>query len=326
MFIRSKKSKLIIVLSVLVLIFSGCSASKSQVSMDTAEHVAPSYDEKAEYDMEYTNDSTGFGNTDYALQEIEEEPIDNSNNQSYESRKIIKSARVELETKEFDKTTNAITEKVKLLGGYIESSSIVGGRPINTDDFRDRVASFKLRIPEKSFEELLLDFNDIGNVIRIERGGQDITSEYFDSEARLKSLTIQEERLLEILKQADNVKDIIELERELSSVRYQIENLTGTLKKWDNLVSYSTIDVTVYEVREIKAPEPVTLKDRMVDGFNKSIKNIVKFTKELIVLISTLLPILFILLIIGLIVFFIGKKAIRRSSKNINAKRDKDEE
>lgn len=325
MFIRSKKTKLILIISVLVLIFSGCSADKSQVAMDIAEQAAPSYDEKAEYDVEYTNDSTGFGNTDYALQEIEEEPIDNSNNQSYESRKIIKSARVELETKEFDKTTNAITEKVKLLGGYIESSSIVGGRPINTDDFRDRVASFKLRIPEKSFEELLLDFNDIGNVIRIERGGQDITSEYFDSEARLKSLTIQEERLLEILKQADNVKDIIELERELSSVRYQIENLTGTLKKWDNLVSYSTIDVTVYEVREIKAPEPVTLKDRMVDGFNKSIKNIVKFTKELIVLISTLLPIIIILLIIGLIVFYIGKKVIRRSSKKINAKRDKDE-
>lgn len=313
-----------------VLIISGCSTQKSSTSMDSAAPSAPAdvpeYNAKEEMDsvsVGSSNSFTGVGNAEYGdeVTAEAEQSVENTNEQSQSGRKIIRSANVELETKEFDKIVNIITEKTNFLGGYIESSSITGGRPVNKEDFRNRVASFKLRIPEKSFEQLLLDFNDIGNVIRIERGGADITSEYFDAEARLKSLLIQEERLLEILKKADTVADIIELERELSSVRYQVESYTGTLRKWDNLVSFSTIDVIVYEVREIKEPEPVTLGDRIIDGFKKSIKGIVNLGKELLVAIAVLLPVLFILLIIGLIVFYVGKKILRR--RNIKLGKDK---
>lgn len=309
----------------LILIISGCSGKGNFSSNDSASPAQPETQESQS--MEYSRDSNldytgnmGFGNDEKKVEA--EQSTSEENIQVNAGRKVIRSANVELETKEFDKTTNIITEKTNYLGGYIESSSITGGRPINKEDFRNRVASFKLRIPEKSFEQLLLDFNDMGNVIRIERGGEDITSQYFDSEARLKSLTIQEERLLEILRKADKVSDIIELERELSNVRYQIENYTGTLKKWDNLVSFSTIDVIVYEVREIKSPEPVTLGERIIDGFSKSIKGIVSLAKELIVVIAVLLPVVFILLIIGLIAFYIGKKVIKRRNKKI----DRDEE
>lgn len=321
LFIKNKKrlSIFFLVIFILVLVVSGCS-SKSYLSVeDSATSTAPSNAAPKEMESRGNTDTAGFGN------EYKDEASQNTtdaNNESYEGRKIIKSANVELETKEFDKTTNIITEKTNFLGGYIESSSITGGRPVNKEDFRNRVASFKLRIPEKSFDQLLLDFNDIGNVIRLERGGADITSEYFDSEARLKSLTIQEERLLEILKKADKITDIIELERELSNVRYQIENYTGTLRKWDNLVSFSTIDVIIYEVREIKDPEPVTLGDRIVDGFNKSIKGIISLGKELLVGIAVLLPIAIVILFIGLIAFYIGKKTLKKRNKGIN----KDEE
>ncbi len=317
LFIKSKKrlSIFFAVIFIFALLVSGCSSKSSSPVKDSIASNTTSQE------MEYRGDTsfTGFGNASK-----NEAAQDNSkiNNDSNEGRKIIKSANVELETKEFDKTTNIITEKTNFLGGYIENSSITGGRPVNKEDFRNRVASFKLRIPEKSFDQLLLDFNDIGNVIRIERGGEDITSQYFDSEARLKSLTIQEERLLEILKKADKIADIIELERELSNVRYQIENYTGTLRKWDNLVSFSTIDVIVYEVREIKIPEPVTLGGRIIDGFSKSIKGIITLAKELLVAIAVLLPIVFVLLIIGLVALYVGKKVIKIRNKKI----DRDEE
>ena len=78
-------------------------------------------------------------------------------------------------------------------------------------------------------------------------------------EARLKSLKLQEERLLTILSKAELLQDIIELERELSNVRYEIENYTGTLKKWDNLIEYSKVTIDVYEVHEIKEEEPIPI-------------------------------------------------------------------
>ncbi len=323
-FLKNKKRLLSFILIILLftLMISGCS-SKGIYDSKTSESPAQSAPAEAKYTSDMADavrEESGFNYSQVAGEA--EQSTENTNAETNIGRKIIRSANVELETKEFDKTTNIITEKTNFLGGYIESSSISGGRPVNKEDFRNRVASFRLRIPEKSFEQLLLDFSDIGNVIKIERGGEDITSQYFDTEARLKSLSIQEERLLDILRKADKIEDIINLERELSNVRYQIESYTGTLRKWDNLVSFSTIDLIIYEVREIQAPEPVTLGDRIVDGFSKSIKEIINLGKELIVAIAVLLPVLFILAIIGLVAYYIFKKVVKRRVKKI----DKDED
>lgn len=310
MLLMSKK-RVIYIISLLIIftvIISGCS-SKGSYPMDKVEEsVAVSESPKA------SNNSAEFGSKEMMDRENPSEM--EFENQVTDGRKIIKTAQIEMETTEFDKATNAIIEKTNSVGGYIESSTVTGGRKINTEDFRNRVASFTIRIPEKSYNKVLDDLNEIGNIIRNERGGSDITSEYFDSEARLKSLTIQEERLLEILKKADKVTDIIEIERELSNIRYQIENLTGTLRKWDNLVSFATINVYVHEVREITKPEPITLSDRIVNGFKNSVKGIITVAKELVVLLATLLPVIIITLIILVVVLYIIKKTRKSKGKN----------
>lgn len=310
MLLKSKKRIYIISLFIiLTLIISGCS-SKSSYPMDKAQYETAEVSEAAKP----SDNSVKFGSASMmdrdAYNEVEPE------NQATDGRKIIKTAQLGLETTEFDKATNAVIDKVNSVGGYIENSTITGGRKINTEDFRNREASFVLRVPEKSYKAVLDDLITIGNIIRNERGGSDITSEYFDSEARLKSLTIQEERLLEILKKADKVTDIIEIERELSNIRYQIENLTGTLRKWDNLVSFATINVHVYEVREITKPEPITLGDRIENGFKNSIKGIITVGKELVVLIATLIPVIILTLIILAAVFYIMKKAKKGKGKD----------
>ena len=112
-----------------------------------------------------------------------------------------------------------------------------------------------MRIPRKSFDQFISGLGDVGSVINQQITGEDITGQYLDVEARLKSLKLQEERLLTILSKAELLQDIIELERELSNVRYEIEHYTGTLKKWDNLIDYSKVTIDVYEVHEIKEEE-----------------------------------------------------------------------
>jgi len=322
MFFKGKKRvlKVLVLILMITLLVYGCSSKDAKSNVTPHKSESQEHDSLAEkYSMDSSTEYYGSSGFNDAQNAAEAEKFMESTSENPKSgRKIIKSANVELETKEFDKTINIITEKTNYLGGYIESSSITGRRPVSKDDFGDRVASFKLRIPEKSFDQFLLDFNDIGNITKIQRSGEDITSQYFDSEARLKSLTIQEERLLDILRKANTISEIIELERELSNVRYQIENLTGTLKKWDNLVSFSTIDVMVYEVREIQAPKPVKLGDRIIDSFIDSVKGIINLGKELLVVIASLIPILFIIAIMGLLVFYITKKFTKKRNKNID--------
>ena len=294
-------------LMILALILSSC--GKGPISKDTVSYEQSTSTESQESDIGFNNQALGENYGDRGTNDRKTSFVENN-------RKIIKSARVELETLEFDKTTNAIVEKTKSIGGYVESSNISGNRISEKQSFQRRYASFTLRVPEMYFEQFMLDFNNMGNVISSENNGTDITGEYFDSEARLKSLQIQEERLLEILKKAESVKDIIEIERELSDVRYQIENFTGTLRKWDNMVNFATIQVSVYEVEEIKEPKPVSLIDRMAHGFSNSIKILTKLVKNFTVLIAILLPFAIIALAIFLIVHYILKK-IKKNNKEI---------
>jgi len=120
--------------------------------------------------------------------------------------------------------------------------------------------------------------------------------------------------LLTILSKAEKLQDIIELERELSSVRYEIENYTGTLKKWDNLIDYSKVTIDVYEVLEIKEEEPIpiTWGDRIINGFRKSCRNLWEMFENLVILMVSAVPYLALLGIIGVGIWAIVIRPIAR--------------
>lgn len=223
-------------------------------------------------------------------------------------RKIIKSAYLSVETLEFDRFINTITGKLNSVGGYVESSNI-DGIPHNAQNKVLRSAHFEIRVPKEYFQQFITDVGGLGNLLIKQENGDDITGQYFDTEARLKSLQIQEERLLTILQKAEKLQDIIELERELSNVRYEIENLTGTLKKWDNMVEYSRISLDVYEVKELKEEESyeLTWGQRIVKAFTESLEKLVDLAKDLVVFLASALPYFVILGVIGWIVWEIVK-------------------
>lgn len=99
---------------------------------------------------------------------------------------------------------------------------------------------------------------------------QNVTDEYYDIEARLKSLRTQEERLLALLEQSGSLEDIVQLEQALSDVTYEIEKLTGTLRNYDSLIEYMTVTIDLREVtRETEVTQaPVTLGERIAAQFH----------------------------------------------------------
>lgn len=233
---------------------------------------------------------------------------------SADARKIIKNADIQLETLEFDKTNSSIFNKTEQISGYVESSNITGASISDKNTISNRSARFVLRIPKDSFEKFLNDIGSIGNITSKTVSGNDVTSQYFDSEAHLKSLQVEEDRLLEILKKTGELKDVIEVEKELTNVRYQIENLTGTLKRFDNLVNYCTINVTVSEVQKINAAaaKPVTLGEKISYTFKLSIKSLSSLGKGAIIAITAVIPYLIIIIPILLIVRYVLKNKVKK--------------
>lgn len=233
-----------------------------------------------------------------------------------EQRKIIQNADIYMETLEFDTVLDELQKMVSELGGYIESSE-VSGRPIYNSEYSRRSAWYTLRIPVKYFNGFVNDMQDVGNVISKRLSGTDITASYFDTEARLESLTIQEDRLLAILEKAEKLEDVIELERELANVRYEIESLTGTLRRWDNLVDYATVNLSIDEVRELKEvePEPETWGQRIANEFKSSINRLVRGSKNFVVGLVGAIPFIIVFAVVALMIV-LPVRAISLKRKN----------
>lgn len=230
--------------------------------------------------------------------------------------KIIKNGSIAMEAKDFTAAVNAVTNKAAEFGGYVESSNITGTSINNNGTYQNRNAHIKIRIPKDYFVQFITDAGKIGNVTQSSTSSENVTYQYYDNEAHLKALTVEEDRLLELLKKTGELKDIIELEKELANVRYQIENLTTTLKKLDNLVDYSSIDVNITEVQEIQVnrKQPVTLWDKIISGFIDSVKFMGSAFKGILICGSYILP----FALIAVPVYFFVKRVIMKKRKKDN--------
>lgn len=314
----------ILFIGILILALVGCGSSNNEAKNAMSD---------MDYDYnEATEETASFGGVenDVAYEmETEDQSMDKADfdeQSNDEARKIIKSASMDLETLEFDKATKLLTEKVKTIGGYIEQSSIQG-KSID-DQYSSRYANYTLRIPEAHFLTFMADLNTVGHIIYENTYGEDITSQYYDTEARLNTLEIQEERLLNILMKAEEIEDIIALERELSNVRYQIESFQGSIKRWDSLVSYATLHLSIREVVEITEIKetPKTLGEKIADSFSDSIKGIKRFFENLVVFLIGSIPYLIIYIPVIVILVIILKKLLKRRKFQVSAPEEKKDE
>jgi nitrate reductase assembly molybdenum cofactor insertion protein NarJ len=93
----------------------------------------------------------------------------------------------------------------------------------------------------------------LGQTISKNIVAQDVTDEYVDLGLQLKNAEALCDRLLSILEKATTVKDAVEVERELSRVRQEIERIKGRLAHLDKLIAYSTIDVSFTQAQQQQA-------------------------------------------------------------------------
>ena len=135
------------------------------------------------------------------------------------------------------------------VGGYFESRSVDQGHYRSMDAV--------VRVPAAEFLSFLDRAGETAHVANRAEYLDDVSEAYYDSEARLTTQRTKLERLQTLLGQAESMEDIIALESAISETELLIESLTGSLRRYDSLIAYSTVTVHLQEVYRLSEDEAV---------------------------------------------------------------------
>lgn len=316
-----KKIRVFSLVFLCLLLFTACATSTKETAYDSAVQM-PSKEDVGYKDF-YTPPME-------VAPEAPEASFDSSsgNNANTDSliseRKLIKNGTFTLETLEYDKTVSAIEQLVSSCGGYIQDSNVRGTGAIAYGKGNQlRYATYTIRIPAEGFSSFEESLASCGSILKRNVNVNEVTDYYYDSEARLKSLQTQESQLLTLLEKADYLDAIIQLQKELGNVRYQIESLQGTLRRLDSQIALSTVTIHVNEVSEptIVTIAPKTLGQRISYAFKDTWYNIVDSIKDFIVFFLGNIIIIAIWVVVIVSAILVIKHAIKRR-KHKSSKRD----
>ena len=133
--------------------------------------------------------------------------------QTYD-KKLVKTVDITAETKTFDETLNWFESHVEKFDGTIESSSLDFGN-MESEDYR-KSAYYLVRVPADKLDSFMGFIGDKLNITYKYENIHDVTEEYDDTESRIATLKIEEEKLNDLMKKAKTVEDIIKVEDKLS--------------------------------------------------------------------------------------------------------------
>ena len=235
--------------------------------------------------------------------------------------KIIYSASATVETTDFDDTIEKLEALIAHYGGFVETSSISGNNYYRTSHgySSTRSADYRIRIPSRDFSAVMNALSELGNVPYSSTYTENITSQYYDVQARLEAYRTEEKSLLEMMEKADSVKDLLEIQEYLSDVRYRIESLQSTLTNWDRQVSYSTITLSVEEVQEYTPEAKMSFGEQLSLALSRGFKSVGEFFRDLLLWLLEALPALIVLAAFVVLVFFL----VRRIRRRAKARREK---
>ena len=289
-----KKIAYLITAVTLVGVLAGCGSSSSAKYSEasTANESGAYYSDDMYMAEEACEEAAEYDANGGEIERVGDDAVENTN------RKIIKNVNIDAETEEFDSFIANVDARVKALGGYMESTNI-SGRSINASKGSMRNANITARIPAENLESFVSNVADISNITNKSESAEDVTLSYADTAAHIKSLRTEQERLDQLLLQADDIETIIAIESRITDVRYELESYESRLRSMDNKVDYSTVYIYVREVeRYTPVEEPKqTVGQRIIVGFTENLISAKDFVVDFFVELIISIPVIVVLLI-----------------------------
>lgn len=228
------------------------------------------------------------------------------------SVKMIYTANVEMESTEFDEAVQAIAALTAECGGYYESSSL-------SDRGSARSASFTVRVPADQYRAFLEKAGTLCHVTYQQESAEDVSETYYDTAGRLETQKTKLARLQELLAEAAHMDDIIILENEISATEEVIDRLSGTLRHYDALVAYSTVAISLKEVKVFTEVVPVTetFGSRFAAAFRSGLQDFGEALGDIAVALaySWLWLVLIAAIVVAVLLLTKKKRAARREAR-----------
>ncbi len=301
-----------------LLVLTGMTGCASSYDSTNSSRVYDTYYSEQTEAMEITG-MTYKG--DFNESTIVSETASDSIKNDLSSRKIIKNATLSFETKTYDEFMNLLEQCITGIGGYIESQEAYSGGIYSSRNIRN--SNIIARIPADNYNRFMNDVCNIGTVTYRSESSSDVTMNYVDTESRIKSLETEYNALLEILDKATSLDDVIMLQSRISEVTYQLESYKSQIRKYDDLISYCTVNIDVSEVwRETQNVEVMSFGERIVSGLQDTFYDISEDLTDFSVWLITSLPYIVIWCVVILVMIFV----IRRISASIKEKHKKKNE
>ena len=182
-------------------------------------------------------------------------------------RKLIKKGEVEFETKDINSRRTTIFGAIEKFDGYISSDREYKSK--------GRISNpIVIRVPAKNFDNLFDEATKgVDKFDDKEIEVKDVTEEFLDVQARLKTKKELETRYLDLLKKANSVTDILEIEKQIGLLRTEIESIEGRLRYLKDRVALSTLTMTFYE----KIYAATEFGSKFKSGFRHGYENLIWF-------------------------------------------------
>lgn len=245
----------------------------------------------------------------------------NGNKIKLVEEKLVYRCQLDIETKNYAEDKENLMKLISEYEGIIQNSN-----EYDSDDYwyssdhvktrGTKTLNLQVRIPSEKYKEFIGTVGTIGKVKRNSQQVDNISYDYYNTQADIEQLKIQEQRLLEMMEQAYTIEDMITVEDRLSEVQSELSKLQTKLVGLDTDVAYSYVDIELEEVFEYSATEVEKpgffkrLGEEIVDGF----KAMIQIFEDIILFIVGAVPRLIPFAVFGFIVYKIVK-VYRRNHK-----------
>ena len=278
------------------------------------------YEEDYQKDQSQATESGGGAET--SDQKLVDETTDaNGNKIKLVEEKLVYRCQLDIETKNYAEDKENLMKLISEYEGIIQNSN-----EYDSDDYwyssdyvktrGTKTLNLQVRIPSEKYKEFIGTVGTIGKVKRNSQQVDNISYDYYNTQADIEQLKIQEQRLLEMMEQAYTIEDMITVEDRLSEVQNELSKLQTKLVGLDTDVAYSYVDIELEEVFEYSATEVEKpgffkrLGEEIVDGF----KAMIQIFEDIILFIVGAVPRLIPFAVFGFIVYKIVK-VYRRNHK-----------
>ncbi|MBE5805042.1 MAG: DUF4349 domain-containing protein [Clostridiales bacterium] len=218
-------------------------------------------------------------------------------------KKIIRTASLNIATQAFDESLAALKQLCEEKGGWIANVYE------NADSAR-RTASLTMRIPSTELDAFLDGVGDTGRITWRSESADDVTESYYDTMARLETQQALKDRLLALVTEAADLRDLLELESEIADTQYQIDRLQAQLNSTDRQVDYATVDVSLRE--EIPSDSLITKErtfgERLMDAIETGWEAFTEFLGDMVVFLAASFPFVLVIAVVVIVVKVIRKR------------------